>query len=355
MIPAKVPHGRLKQPDELRAEASRLCVQEAYSNNRANGRKMGNSAMVPEPPVFDIQSRDSGAKPALRRAAIEEMNARHRIGRARFYGQRQFCRQFQIGAGTGLCAGLVQVWWGEWRRGNDAIERLRSATPALVRDVLVSQARSVYLKNIPLTEGDLNATETELLRFKYGIANLSEIMALRDLFGVESVLELDLVLQHEAPIQARSMFTDFGSGVLDALTMCKDPGLRLLMIHYNRKRRAGQHGHRTGLAVERDGSCAFYDPSMGEIAFSRLADYGAWLREYWSVRGWSEWLRRGTADLPPIQIFRFAGELVEAAAEKALALRTRLWELPFHSALTWINVGTRQRKEAEARSTLEID
>jgi hypothetical protein len=161
--------------------------------------------MLPQSPMPDVQSRDSGNKQALRRAAIEEMNAKHQITRAFFYSQDQFCRQFQIKVGTGLCAGLVQLWWSEKRRGKDAIERLRNATPALVHDVLVSQARSIYLKDIPLTEGELNSTEAELLKFKYGTDSLSEIIALQDIFGVKSMLEVDLALQQEAGIEDRWM------------------------------------------------------------------------------------------------------------------------------------------------------
>jgi len=327
------PHGRAIGRS---ASTAAVWLQGPWPDVRNGGNNGTLAQIVPELPMPDVRSRDSGHKHALRRAAIEEMNAGHHITRAYFYSQDQFCRQFQIKVGTGLCAGLVQVWWSERRRGNDAIDRLRNATPELVRDVLVSQARSVYLKDIPPTEQDLNATEAELLRFKFGSDNLSEIMALRDLLGVNNVLEVDLALQHEAQIQARSMFSEWSSSVVDALTDCRDPGLRLLMIHYRREKRAGRGGHRSGLTVEEDGSCAFYDPSTGEITFSRLADCAVWLKEYWSVRGWSQLLRRGATDLPPIQIFCFKGELAEAAGEKALALRRRLWALPLQRALMWI-------------------
>lgn len=278
-------------------------------------------------------------KHTSKRDAINELNAGHPLIRASFYNQRQFCRQFQIDEELGLCAGLLQVWWGEKRSGKNAIEQLRNATPEVVRDVLFAQARSVYLKSVPSTERGLNATEAELLRFKYGTADLSEIAALGELFGAKNALELDLALQHRSPIHKRWMFAEFGSRVVDVLTESQDPGLRLLMIHFNRKKRAGQLGHRSGLAVEKDGSCSFYDPSTGEMAFSRLNDYGVWLREYWPIRGWSKLLERGTTDLPPIQIFHFRGDLTGAAREKAAALRRRLLDLPLDRAFLWINVG----------------
>ena len=302
-----------------------------------SGRRAGTLVQIlPQSPMSDVQSRDSGNKQALRRVAIEEMNAKHQITRAFFYSQDQFCRQFQIKVGTGLCAGLVQVWWSEKRRGNDAIARLRNATPALVHDVLVSQARSIYLKDIPATEGKLNRTEAELLKFKYGTDSLSEIIALQDIFGVKTMLEVDLTLQQEARIEDRWMFTEWGSSVVDALTNSRDPGLRLLMLHYRRTRRGGEGGHRSALTIEEDGSCAFYDPSTGETTFPQISDFAIWIKEYWSVRGWAQLLRRGATDLPPIQVFFFKGELEKAAGEKALRLRRRLWTLPLNRALMWV-------------------
>jgi hypothetical protein len=41
------------------------------------------------------------------------------------------------------------VWWTELQKGNDAIKCIEEATPELIAEVLLSQMRSIYLKEFP--------------------------------------------------------------------------------------------------------------------------------------------------------------------------------------------------------------
>jgi hypothetical protein len=218
------------------------------------------------------------------RLEIEAINRRHGPNRVVFYTQKRFCRQHVIGDPLSLCAGLIQVWWDEARKGNDGIQRLVNAEPCMVRDVLLSQAGSVYLRALPQVDTDFSESERVLLEFKYGQAKLSVIESLQQVFGVDGVMDLDLVLQHRAPIVEQFAFVRFGPEVIAAMTENARPGLRLLLMRYDQN---GETGHRTALVIDPSGSCRFYDPSRGEICFSNAAQFGAWFAEYWPMVGWN--------------------------------------------------------------------
>lgn len=265
-------------------------------------------------------------------AAFEEMNRCHQIGRAYFFSQKDFRRQFNIGFPIGLCAGLAQAWWAELRKGNDAIRCLKEATPELIGAVLLSQARSVYLKEFPPLNRDLRPYETELLRFKYGEDSVSAITSLCTLFGVNNCLELDLVLLHDLPIIKRWQFSHLASDILNALTESPTPRLYVLLTRFwDSKRPSGERGHRSALAVEASGSCRFYDPRWGEMHFSALDHFNGWFTEYWTKQRWDFFLQRGTPPSSPIQLFALGGTFSPAALEKSAALQERFSSSDFEA------------------------
>jgi hypothetical protein len=204
---------------------------------------------------------------------------------------------------------------------------LQTAGASLARNVLLSQARSVYLKDIPAAESDMGAAELELLMFKYGEAKLSVIDALKGLFGVGSALELDLVLQHELPILETAAFARFGPAVVSALAGDMHPGLRLLLTRFEQRQKlSGEIGHRSGFLIDRDGSCKFYDPSLGEMSFLTVADFEKWFAEYWLIERWTNLLGQGMPSSPPIRVFTFGGALSRKGREKSIALSRHIWQ-----------------------------
>lgn len=261
------------------------------------------------------------------RAAFEEINRRHRVVRACFFSQRDFREQFKIDIPIGLCAGLVQVWWSELRKGNDAIRCLQEATPKLVGDVLWSQARSFYLQEFPPINRDLRTAEVKLLEFKYGDHSAPLIESLCGLFGVSDCLELDLALLCGLPIMRRWGFSHRVSDIVDALTESPRPGLYVFLIRFwHRKqvsRERGHRGHRIALIIEPAGACRFYDPRRGEMSFSTLDQFTAWFTDYWEIEDWDYYLQRGFPPPVPIQLFALGGNLSPAALEKSLALESR--------------------------------
>lgn len=257
-------------------------------------------------------------------AAFEEMNRRHQISREVFFSQKDFRQRFKFRWPIGLCAGLVQVWWAELRKGNDAIHCIEQATPKLIGDVVRSQARSVYLKNFPPLNRDLRPYEIELLRFKYGEEEVSSINSLCALLGVNNCLELDMALLHDLPIVKKWQFSHLASDIVNALTESPRAGLYVLLTRYwDSKRPSGQRGHRIALVIEAAGSCLFYDPRWGEMRFSALDHFIGWFMEYWTTQRWDFFLQRGSPPSSPIQLFAFGSTFSPAASEKSAALQQR--------------------------------
>ncbi|MBV9761221.1 MAG: hypothetical protein JO340_11710 [Acidobacteriaceae bacterium] len=267
-------------------------------------------------------------QPSRKQVAIEEMNRRHPVTRAYFLSQRLLRETFGLRLRTGLCAGLVQVWWRELQKGHDAICQIQHATPSLLRDILLCQIRSIYTLK-PLDSQDLcDASTIDLFRFKYGEERLEAIYSLQQLFGVADALELDLVLQHYAPICRRSTFDRFDQAVIDALIEPGLPGLRLLLTRYRHRGRAnGDSGHRSGFVLESAGSCRYYDPNWGEWSFSSVDLFAEWFREYCKIARWEQLLLRGAPNSDPIRIFCFGGAFSSKAEQKSAAIRNRIWTL----------------------------
>src|SRR6266849_4780890 len=119
------------------------------------------------------------------RLALEELTRRHRITRAYFFSQREFRDKFAIISPIGLCAGLAHVWWVELQKGHDAIANIHNATPAMIGHILLSQARSFYLREFPPNNRNLRSYEIDLLQFKYGEHSVPMIESLYELFGVK--------------------------------------------------------------------------------------------------------------------------------------------------------------------------
>lgn len=272
-------------------------------------------------------------------AAFEEMNRGHQISRAYFFSQKDFRRQFNIRLPIGLCAGLVQAWWAELRKGNDGIRCLKEATPKLIGDVLLSQARSIYLKEFPPLNRNLRPYETELLRFKYGEERVSAIRSLCTLLGVNNCLELDLALLHDLPIIKQWQFSHLAVDIVNAVTESPGPGLYVLLTRFwDSKRPGGERGHRSALVIEAAGSCRFYDPRWGEMQFLALDHFSRWFTEYWTKERWDYLLQRGSPPSSPIQLFGFGSAFSPAAAEKSRALQKRFStsNFDFEELILWL-------------------
>lgn len=258
-------------------------------------------------------------------ALLDEMTRRHKLTRATIFSQNDLQRKLGLRFSMGMCAGLVQVWWAELRKGKDGIEYIRQAEPSLIREMLLYQTRSIYLKGLPSSNRDLSASETDLLAFKYGTAMVSEIESLMRLFNVSTTLELDLVLQHELPLLQKWEFDQFGPGLLRALCGSSAPGLRLLLLRFRRpKRVGGEKGHRSALVIGAEGEYRFYDPRYGELCFSAGQRFADWFTDYWAVGRWERLVQRGLPASPPIRVFRFGGRFSPAASQKIIALRARI-------------------------------
>ena len=273
------------------------------------------------------------------RSAFEEMNRRHRVG-AYLFSQKDFCRQFNIHSPIGLCAGLVQAWWMQLRKGDEAITRLKEATPRLIGDVLLSQARSIYLKEFPPRDRPLRPYEVELLKFKYGDHSVSSINSLCALFGVDNCLELDLALLHGLPIIKRWHFSHLASDILNALKELPGPNLYILLARYwDSKRSSKERGHRSALVVETAGSCRFYDPRWGEMSFLNLDQFTGWFSEYWSTQLWDYYLQRGSPPSTPVQLFALGGTFAAEASRKSAALQEKFSTSDFNAEelIRWLD------------------
>jgi hypothetical protein len=273
-----------------------------------------------------------------RQAAFEEMNRRHQISRGYFFSQKDFRRQLNIDFPIGLCAGLVQAWWAELRKGNDAIACLKEATPKLIGDVVLSQARSFYLKEFPPANRRLLPYEAELLKFKYGEDSVPLIISLCNLFGVNDCLELDLALLHDLPILRRWQFSYLASDILKVLRECPRPSLYLLLLRFwDSKRPSAERGHRTAFVIEAAGSCRFYDPRWGEMSFADLDQFSGWFTEYWTAERWDYFLQRGLPPSIPIQLFALGGTFSPAAREKGLTLHRRFSTSSPEEVILWLD------------------
>lgn len=223
--------------------------------------------------------------------------------------------------------GLVQVWWSELQKGNDAIKCLQAATPRLVGEVLLSQARSFYLKEFPPQNRDLRTSEVKLLEFKYGEHSVPLIESLYSLLDVSNCLELDLALLHGLPIIKRWQFSHLASDIVNALRESALPGLYVFLIRFWHSKQVsgetGHRGHRLALAIEAAGSCRFYDPRRGEVSFSTFDQFTEWFTDYWTTEQWDYYLQRGFPPAAPIQLFALGGRFSSAAAAKSLDLQRR--------------------------------
>lgn len=270
-------------------------------------------------------------------STLEELNRRHQVSRAYFFSQKDFRRQFNIDFPIGLCAGLVQAWWTELRKGNDAIACLKDATPKLIGNVLLSQARSFYLKEFPPANRSLLPYEAELLSFKYGEHRVSSIRALWELFGVNNCLELDLALLHDLPILRKWQFSHLASDIVKVLTENPRPSLYLLLFRFwDSKRASAERGHRVALVIEAAGSCRFYDPRWGEMSFAGLDQFTGWFTEYWTAQRWDYFLQRGVPPSVPIQLFALGDAFSPAATEKGLTLQRRFSNSSPEEVILWL-------------------
>jgi hypothetical protein len=280
---------------------------------------------------------------------FEELNRRHQISRAYFFSQKDFRRQFKIDIPIGLCAGLVQVWWSELQKGNDAIKSLQDATPRLVGDVFLSQARSFYLKEFPPQNRDLRTSEVKLLEFKYGEHSVPLIESLYSLLDVSNCLELDLALLHGLPIIKRWQFSHLASDIVNALRESALPGLYVLLIRFwHSKHVSGETGHRIALAIEEGGSCRFYDPRRGEMSFSTFDQFIEWFTDYWTTEQWDYFLQRGVPPAAPLQLFALGGRFSSAAMAKSLDIQRRFstWSPNVEEFTIWLD-GLRSSTEGE--------
>jgi hypothetical protein len=240
----------------------------------------------------------------MRRQAIERLNRHHHVVEAKDFTQAWFRRRNGLDPKSGLCAGLVQLWWASVCKGEDGIELLRTASSALVKEIVNRQLRSFYFRKTP-NERDLDDDGVFWLKAKYGMTDLREIRSLCRKYGAQELLELDLILEHQSRIIDRKAFFRLSPDLLDAFTV-PDRGLRLLLLRYvHAGCRGGQSGHRLALAVGSDGRCKFFDPNRGEITFRNLFHFRTWFAEFWQLCEYKSLIERPVADIPPLRLYRF--------------------------------------------------
>ena len=231
--------------------------------------------------------------------------------------QRIFRQRFKRQLPVGLCAGLVQVWWAQHRKGANAVACLQKATPAVIQTIVLCQARSLYLRVLADSEEKLNPRERRLLNFKYGTTALVELDDLLKLFEVRNLLELDLVLQHGLPLVNRTQFRDLTLDVATTFSERMDSGLRLLVSRYGPASPGGRvSGHRCALAVESSGSCSFFDTTIGEVRFLSLEEFGVWFADFWAICCNKYAGRVLDRNIPAMQVFQFSGSLPALAKKK---------------------------------------
>ena len=241
-----------------------------------------------------------------RRLRFQTLNERHQPLTVRLYGEPEVRVQTGINElGIGLCAGLVRIWASECVRGRDAIERLRTAAPFILRTILLSQLHSVYLNALPVNADSLNSSERALIQFKYG--SDAAFRSLMDEMNVRTMLELDLSLQYGMQIKKQWCLIGTVPEILGALGPSPSTGLYLLLIRFwdSRQKSAGR-GHRIGLLIEPSRLCRFYDSRWGELTFTDYFHFQQWFADYWNTEGWSYFLGRGKPPESPLRIFHLS-------------------------------------------------
>jgi hypothetical protein len=240
------------------------------------------------------------------RTAFNELNRRHRVRSARSFTSDRFQRAHGINRQIGLCAAFVQVWWLGLRQGNDGLAPLLNPTPAVIREILSRQARSFYFPELPASDNSLSAEHASWFKFKYGDLTVHEIHALCQKYGVKEILELDLILHHEAPIVGRHVFTRYSPKIAEDLTCESNPGLRLMLLRYaTPSRLSRQSGHRMGLVLSSGDSCRFFDPNCGEMRFERVCDFRDWFPDFWKESGYQQLIEQPFQAIPPISVYHF--------------------------------------------------
>jgi hypothetical protein len=254
----------------------------------------------------------------MRNATLERLNRRHDIMEAIDFSQDWFRRKHGLDPGMGLCAGLVQVWWGSVRRGEDGIAVLKDATLRLVTEIIARQFRSFYFGRTP-SEAELDEKTVFWLKTKYGRQDLKGIESLCQQYGATELLELDLALEHQSMIVDKHSFSAFSPELLDGLTVPGEPGLRLLLLRYvHAGRRGGQCGHRVAMAVQPDGCSKFFDPNQGEMTFKTLQQFKEWFADFWEICEYKRGIEHPVADIPPFRLYRLRYESTGAAASCCL-------------------------------------
>jgi virulence surface antigen len=235
---------------------------------------------------------------------VENLNLRHQV-EAKSFTQDRFRRKNGLDPRMGLCAGLVQLWWAGLRQNQNTLDLLRNATPGLVNQVVDRQARSFYFGELP-NAAEMDDETIFWLKFKYGKPNTREVQLLCRQHEVKELHELDLILEHEAPIVERRAFPCFSPELLDALTVPADSGLRLLLLRYQAPgRKSGQSGHRVALAVNPNGSCRFFDPNCGEMTFPDLRRFRAWFADFWPISDYNSLIEQPVPGTPALRLYRF--------------------------------------------------
>lgn len=240
------------------------------------------------------------------RADIKALNTSHDVVKARFFTADQFRRRNGLDSHTGLCAGLVQVWWSCVRFGRDGLETVRNARPQVVADVRLRQARSYYWSEFP-SETDMNSAATgEFMRLKYPGQTLANIHALCRAHHAESLFEFDLMSQHSAQIVLRHAFTSLTPSDFDVLATNTQEGLRLMVLRYHApNRKSGRAGHRIAFVREPADRIRFFDPNCGEIVFLGMKPFGRWLLDYWNLSAYSMYVADPVPGVPPVRVFQF--------------------------------------------------
>ncbi len=264
--------------------------------------------------------------------ALAEINRRHQVGRAVLFTQKHFQRRFKLDIPIGLCAGLIQVWWSEIRKGRDAIKSILEAGPKLIGDVLLAQARSFYLEEFPPKHRRLRSSEVRLLEFKYGEHRASSIESLYRAFGVTNCLELDIALLHGLPIVKNWVFSYNAADIVKAFMEGVDADLYVFVTRFWRSRQErgekGHRGHRTALVIEPTGLCRFYDPRRGEMLFAGLDHFTEWFPDYWTIEQRDYQPQRNYP--VPVQLFALGGRPSPEAIEKSEGLERRFAGLNFN-------------------------
>jgi len=252
-----------------------------------------------------------------RSKGFAQLNSRHQVKRSVFFSLYDFRQRIGINPDIGLCSGLVQVWWAELRKGNDPMKSLKAATPSVMRRVLLSQVRSIRLKQFPAVNGELSTSEEALLKFKYGDATISRIYSLQKMFDVSCELELDLILHHGSPIMKKYEFLDRDTELLHAVCNSTHPGLYLFLFSgVDSNQQLGQNGHRSAMAVHAGGECCFFDPRMGETSFSTVHHFASWFSEHLNAQRWN---------LHLVRMYALGGRFSPEVNAERIAFERRFW------------------------------